>query len=131
MKLLQGKQDNAHEMAMFQLQLEALKIQGNQKMDELVTQGDIEQIKGSYAPQQLTNIRWVDALNGTVKAVITYFFFSVYAYVKIMHLHHVDWQVAVIDTPWTVWGSEDSGMLATILAHWFGGRLMKSARESV
>lgn len=129
MKLLQGRQDNSHELAMYQLQIEALKVQGNQKMEELVAQGDIESIKGSYAPQQIINIKWVDALNGTVKPVITYFFFGIYAYIKIVHLHHVDWSV-IIDTPWQVWGNEDSGMLATILGHHFGNRMMLKARAS-
>lgn len=127
MQLLKSKQDNAHEIKMYNLQLESIKIQGAQRVDEIIGQADIESIKGSYTPQQITNIKWVDALNGSVKPIITYFFFFLYAYVKIMRLVHMDF-AAVIDTPWLYWNEEDYGMLAAILSHWFGNRMMGKTR---
>lgn len=128
MGLFKGRQDNQQELAMYQLQLQAMQIQGSQKMDELVAQTDMTSIAAAHAPQQMTEIKWIDGLNGTVRPVIAYALFLLYAGIKSYQLYHMG--TAITDTPWLYWTEEDQAIWASIVCFYFGSRQMGKYRAA-
>lgn len=126
MKIVQRRMDNSHELKMYQLQIEVAKIQGDQKMGELVAEGDIQSIIGAHQPQQLVGIKWIDGLNATVRPFITYAFFLLYAAIKAVVLYHSS--STLTDTIWIYWSNEDQITFASIISFYFGRRAIDKVR---
>jgi hypothetical protein len=86
-----------------------------------------EQMKALYATYT-TSIRWVDALNGTVRPVLAYAFFLLYAVTKLMIYSHLN-----INLPWSFaefWGDEDRALLAAVIGFYFGSRGMAKLKAA-
>lgn len=125
------KTDNAHELAMLDRQAELEKTRAAARMDEIVTQGGIDQTialldaqKAALSGQmQKVGIKWVDALNFLVRPLTTYYFLGLYGLVKlsmiVVALRAVDPWVALIQC----WSADDAAILSGILAFWFVGRV--------
>lgn len=142
LKILQDKRDKAHELKILELQRE-LQAQGHsERMAEIDAKADIAEAKALYTTwntqaQTLENadgsqrlgVFWVDALNGTVRPVLAYGFFLLYATVKFLQ-----WQMMPdVLLPWhlqTLWGDEDRAIFSAIIAFYFGARAMKAARKA-
>lgn len=131
LNLWNKRTDNAHELAMLDRQVELEKTRAGARMDEITTQGDIDQTlalldaqKTALAGQmQVVGIRWVDALNFLVRPLTTYYFLGMYGLVKlamiIVALRAVDPWVAIIQC----WSENDVTIMSGILAFWFVGRV--------
>lgn len=138
-KLLRGRQDNVHELAVMQLQIEASKAAGQQRLEEINTQADAAVMQAVYRNARPTGVKWVDALAGSVRPIITYCFFFSYVAVKVSQYH----ALAVVDLPWLgdaakaqawfqivlqLWSEEDQALFAAVMAFWFGDRSLKNRR---
>lgn len=127
MKLFRDHQDRRHEMAILQLQLEQQRQGHTHRLEEINAQADISEAKALYRTWQ-SGVKWVDALNGTVRPVLAYAFFLLYGAVKIMQFSMVDltsplpWQLSVL------WGPEDQAIFAGIISFYFGQRAMHKVR---
>ena len=120
LKLWQDASDKKHELAILQLQMQA-QAQGHQeRLEEINTQADIAESDALYKTYT-TGIDWVDALNGTVRPVIAYSFFILYALVKVMQFS--------ADLPWLLWTAEDQAIFAGIISFYFGQRAMSKLRS--
>jgi hypothetical protein len=119
LKLFKEKADRKHELAILQLQLEQQKQGHSNRLEEIYVEADIAESKALYKTYN-TGIRWVDALNGTVRPVVAYCFFLLYASVKIMHFS--------ADMPWLLWTEEDQAIFAGIISFYFGQRAMGKVR---
>lgn len=125
------KTDNAHELAMLDKQAELEKTRATARMDEIVTQGDIDQTLAMLEAQktalqgqmQKVGIKWVDALNFLVRPLTTYYFLGMYGLVKlsmlVVALRAADPWAAII----LCWSADDAAILSGILAFWFVGRV--------
>lgn len=125
------KTDNAHELDMLDKQAALEQTRATARMDEITTQGNIDQTLALLDAQktalqtqmQKVGIKWVDALNFLVRPLTTYFFLGMYGLVKlsmlIVALRGAD--------PWTAiilcWSADDGAILSGILAFWFVGRV--------
>lgn len=118
MKLWRERMDKVHELAILDRQMELQKAGHDQRMEAIGAWADIAEMKEVYA-HYTTHIPWVDALNGTVRPVLAYAFFLLYAYVK--------WQQAV-HTPWQIWQEDDRAIFAGIISFYFGQRAMQKYR---
>jgi hypothetical protein len=133
-KLFTEKGDRDHEYRMTQLQLQIDQARATQQIDLTHVQGDmaaqagelqayIEAIKGQAAP---TGVAWVDALNASVRPVITYWWMSLFTVYKIATI------VAAVNA-WTnlddflgkLWTAQDAGILSLILGFWFVDRAFR------
>ena len=114
-KLWQDASDKKHELAVLQMQMQ-FQAQGHQeRIEEINTNADIAESAALYKTYN-TGIGWVDELNGTVRPVIAYALFILYASVKITHFS--------IEMPWTLWTEEDQAIFAGIISFYFGQRAM-------
>ena len=120
LKLFRDASDKKHEITLLQMQMD-FQAQGHQeRLEEINTNADIAESQALYKTYT-TGISWVDALNGTVRPVIAYSFFILYAAVKIMHYS--------ADLPWLLWTEDDQAIFAGIISFYFGQRAMSKLRS--
>ena len=84
-----------------------------------------------YFKQRQANEQ-VNGLRGSVRPVITYLFFALFAGVKVTLIYalianqNVEWTVAIQ----TAWDQDTAAIFSAIMAFWFGNRAMSKARAS-
>lgn len=120
LKLFRDAQDRKHELKILEMQMEQQRQGHSQRLEEIGIQADISESQALYKTYN-TGIRWVDALNGTVRPVIAYSFFLLYTSVKIMNFS--------ADMPWLLWSEEDQAIFAGIISFYFGQRAMAKLRN--
>lgn len=126
LKMWRDHQDRQHEVTLLTMQMQQQAAGHANRLEEIGVQADIAESNAIYRTYT-TGIHWVDALNGTVRPVIAYAFFMLYAGVKL-------WQVNLLPAdplPWqydTLWGEEDRAIFAGIIAFYFGQRAMSKVR---
>jgi hypothetical protein len=103
------------------LQLEALKI-GNSRLEEIQINANAEESKYLYYHASKTSkVKWVDALSSSVRPVITYTFFLLYATLKIIDFLNVG-------SMEPIWSDEDQGIFCAVIGFWFGQRAFSKVR---
>lgn len=121
-KYFQDKSDKAHELQMMQLQMQFASQQLNQQLQAIEMQGQIAQTEGLYKTYN-TGINWVDALNGTVRPVLSYAFFLLYAGIKYMQFDALEDSMANLAAHTDVlWTQNDSVVFSSIVSFYFGSR---------
>ena len=120
MEIYQDKQDKAHELAMFELQMKAMDKQHEYMVDNSALEADTAQQKEIYKTYSV-GIDWIDGLNGLVRPVITLAFFALYCYIKyLQYLSLAGAPVSVIAD--ILWSIEDQSIFASVIAFYFGKR---------
>jgi hypothetical protein len=104
------------------------------KIKELDAQADIVESQSIYShDSNLDSGKFVNALRGSVRPIITYAFFILFATVKGVTLYTmvsqegVDLAAGLV----AVWDSETQAIFSAIIAFWFGNRAMSKARARV
>jgi len=118
LKYFQDKQDKAHELDVMKLQMEMQAAGASQRLDEINANADIAETTALYKTYT-TGVHWVDALNGTVRPVIAYSFFILYAFVKYNQITAM---------PWQLWTEDDQIIFSGIISFYFGSRAMSKIR---
>lgn len=128
-KMFRDHQDRQHELVLLDMQMKQQQLGHGQRLEEIHAQADIAESRALYKTFY-TNIGWVDALNGTVRPVLAYAFFILYAIVKAMQFYSLPegdllpWQIEAL---WTV---EDQAIFAGIISFYYGQRAMNKMRKS-
>lgn len=138
----QDGKDKAHELASMEMQIKLMDKQTELNIKEAQVTGELNNIalelkaeiasvKAVHKPQQLTGITWVDALRGSVRPIVTYWFMCLYTFSKVaMFIGALEDGIT-----WTAAGQQmfseyDLALFATILSFWFGDRIRKYLREN-
>ncbi len=132
MSFFREKQDRKHELAILTMQMDQQKLEHNQRLDEIDIQADIAQSKAAYQFASQPTNTWVDALRASVRPVITYAFFLLFAFVKIYSLqvllnNGLPFDVAVI----RLWDAETQALFAAVISFWFGSRSLSKRRGEI
>ena len=129
-KLFRDKADKAHELALMDKQLEFSKAASSQKIQEIQVQGEQNEIVSLIENQKPVGVPWVDALSASVRPVITYCFFGVFAIVKVLALYYLmDTQGLIsVDAFKIVWDEESQALFTAIIAFWFGSRAVNKRK---
>ena len=125
-KLWKDKSDKAHELKLLDLQAKNAELYHEQRILELNTQADISESAGLYRTYT-TGITWVDALNGTVRPVLTYSFFMLYAVVKYYQFTAIGPGSPTFMYTSVLWTEEDQAIFAGVIGYYFGQRSMAKA----
>ena len=133
-KFFDAKNERRHELDMQDKQLEFVKLQGNQKMDELHVQQemiDVQTLKDVLVAQaQPTGNSFVDFLNTSVRPVVTYILVCLYTYVKYATLVTLLKESAGSMTIATaLYTPDDQALLWGILNFWFLDRVIKAQKK--
>lgn len=127
LKLWRDRADRQHELTILRMQMEQAAQGHQQKLEEINTQADIAESRALYKTYY-SGIKWVDALNGTVRPVLAYAFFILYFVIKCMQFTMVD---LTSPLPWhmdMLWSVEDQAIFAGIISFYFGQRAMSKVR---
>lgn len=129
LKLFRDRADRAHELAILDRQMELQKLGLSQRLEEIGIQADAAEAQALYATFR-SGVEWVDALGGTVRPVLAYAFFLLYAAAKFLTFAHLP---APESTPVfllyeTLWSGEDQAIFAGIISFYFGQRAMSKLR---
>jgi len=121
--------DKEHELAVMDKQIEIQKAGFNQRLHEIQAAADIAESKEIYKTYS-TGINWVDALNGSVRPVLAYAFFLLYAGVKFMQLYVIasEQGLEAATVVAYIWNVEDQAIFAGIISFYFGQRAMSKVR---
>ena len=83
MKYFIDKNDKKHEIQILEYQMQIQKINAGKHLEEIISANNISDTQAIYKTYK-TGISWVDAFNGTVRPVLAYAFFSIYAFIKFL-----------------------------------------------
>ena len=126
-------QNRKHELAMMDRQIEAAKLAHTQKIEALNIEADISESKSLYKhDQSMKSTGFMGGLRASVRPVLTYLFFTLFALIKgtalygLIYTNGVDWELAVM----TLWDEETQGIFAAIISFWFGSRALQRSRSS-
>jgi hypothetical protein len=130
--LFRNTQDNRQELAILELQLTRDTKQAGFKLEEIAAEANIREIEALHTEfsRRKETYRWIEALISSVRPVITYAFFALYASVKA-----AQFELALRATGETVialpaiWHEPDQIIFATVIAFWFGSRTMRHFRK--
>ena len=131
--LFKQKSDNAHELAMIDKQIALEQSRSAMKQQEIAAQGEAdlnlanmnalaEALKGQM---QLTNVRWIDAMNFAVRPVTSYYLLCLYGLAKL-----AIYQLAVAhgSSGWEailkLYDEEDRAILSGVISFWFVSRVV-------
>ena len=142
LEFFQDGKDKKHELDSMTVQLKMmekraeLNIQEQHASSELANfalelKGEIASIKAASQPMQLTGIHWVDALRGSVRPIITYWFMSLYTFSKAtVFVGAMKEGIAWYQAGQAMFTEYDLALFATILSFWFGDRVRKYLRSN-
>ena len=131
MGFFEKKQANKQELLMLEAKAKYASELSKLKLQEMDAQADIEEVKGLYkhaeALAQANKSPFVSALQASVRPVITYAFFSVFAFVKITYVTlAVQGVEDLLPSILAAWDTESQTVFAAIISFLFGNRLFKS-----
>lgn len=126
LKIFRDKADKEHELKILMLQMDQQKQGYAQRLEEIRTNADITESVALYKTYH-SGIRWVDALNGSVRPVLAYAFFLLYASAKYMQFTFIP--SGSVQLLWGLWQAEDQAIFAGIISFYFGQRAMSKLRS--
>ncbi len=132
LKLWQDKQDRKHELQILDRQMEQMRLGHSQRLDEIAINADVSQSLALYKhDSQPSGVTWVDGLRASVRPIITYGFFSLFAWVKLSAVVLLMNQggLSINEALIQIWDGETQALFAGILSFWFGSRSLAKRRS--
>lgn len=154
LKLINRRQDNAHELRMFELQMKSAEQAHLQAMSQIEAQADAAEAIYIHKPATSFGVQILDAakdsglkgwaivptfwafafldfFSGMVRPVLTYAAFGFYAFYKIARFQMMQSASAADFTVYegvvNLWGDQDWAIVTLVLSYWFGHRAAKAA----
>jgi hypothetical protein len=122
LKLIKDKNDKAHELNILDRQVEFSKQNNTRYIEEVQASRDFAETISLYSTYK-TGINWIDALNGTVRPVLAYSFFALYALIKYSQYKAItSAQGSIIEFLHIIWSIDDQAIFAGIISFYFGQR---------
>ena len=110
-----------------------MRLGHTQRLEEIEVQADIAESKALYKHDAALggSSRWVDGLRASVRPLITYAFFILFASVKGSGLYlliAVEGLLIAEALP-RIWDPETQALFAAVMSFWFGNRTLSKLRE--
>jgi len=129
-KIFDAKDSRKHELAMMSAEMEFAKIKGEMQLKETeatLTIAELDAMKEAFKEQASTagkSYKWVAAVSGLVRPLVTYWFVGVYSATKVAAYTIATsqggiWNKVLI----SMWGKEDMAILNLLLTFYFVGRV--------
>jgi hypothetical protein len=128
-KIFRDKNDKKHELAIFDRQIELQKAGFTQRIEEIRTANETTEAQVLYSTYKV-GVSWVDALNGTVRPILAYSFFLLYASVKLLQYCMIGEHAPLIVYVETLWTENDQAIFAGIISFYYGHRAIYKLRKS-
>ena len=128
-------QKNRHQLKLLEAQAKHSEVLSQLKLEELDAAADVEESRSIYehAAQLARSNKssFISALQASVRPVVTYFFFILFATIKGLAVYVAvqegdDVSQAILAS----WDEETKILFSTVISFWFGQRGMKSIRKA-
>ena len=128
-------QKNRHQLKFLEAQAKHAEVLSQLKLEELDAAADVEESRSIYehAAQLARSNKssFISALQASVRPVVTYFFFILFATIKGLAVYVAvqegdDVSQAILAS----WDEETKILFSTVISFWFGQRGMKSIRKA-
>jgi hypothetical protein len=126
LKLFRDHRDQKHELQILQMQLQQQAQGHSERLEAINAEADIAESTALYRTWK-SEIAWVDALNGTMRPVLAYAFFLLYAIAKLLQFSLID--ATIPASIYILWQEEDRAIFAGIISFYFGQRAMGKLRK--
>lgn len=134
MKFFDRKNEREHELRMFDKQLDADRLRGEQAIREGELAQDTARISGGLnalmegikGQSQLTGVKWIDGVTQSVRPFVTYWLLFLYIGAKtstMYTLYHGG--MALPEILKNAYGEADMAMLSGVLNFWFLSRIFE------
>lgn len=133
MQFLSLKANNAQQLAMAQLQLEATKAGKALEIDLANSQADIRQAEHIYGfASGASGYKFVDALAVFVRPYVTIVFFHLWIFLEVcLVIYGINSGYDLGQLVKLVWSDETAGIFGAIMGFWFGDRMMMRGQQRV
>lgn len=123
------------ELLMFEARAKYAEVLTDLRLQEMDAEADIAEAKAIYAHAEslakANPSKFIGALQASVRPVITYAFFAIFAFVKIAYVTvAVQAGDEVLPAILQAWDSESKTIFAAVISFWFGHRAMSKWRSS-
>jgi hypothetical protein len=124
--MFRDRKDKEHELAILDRQMAFMEKGHHNRIAEINARADANESQYIYQFAAKSGNSAIDALATSVRPVLSYAFFSLYAWIKIsafllLFQHHHDFAISAIQ----VWSDEDMTIFTAIISFWFGHRALK------
>lgn len=121
LKLLKDRSDKQHELNMFDRHIASSKNNSFAaiQQDEL-NKNFMEQL-ALYSTYH-SGINWVDALNASVRPILAYCFFTMYALLKFFQYKNLEASATIAEHIEVIWSVDDQAIFAGIISFYYGQR---------
>lgn len=127
-RFFKDRLDKTHELQVMDKQIRFSKLYNGREPEEVqMTRDMVEQI--SLYSTYKTGISWVDALNGTVRPMLAYSFFLMYAAIKVVQYRYITKTALLVEYIDIIWSIEDQAIFASIVSFYFGQRAFMKIRK--
>ena len=120
LKFLKDNSDKRHELELLEKQVQYSQLANQQRLEEIYISRDIVHSNALSATYN-TGIGWVDAFNGTVRPLLAYSFFLLYALLKYTQYYAISDEINFSNVH-LIWTEDDQTIFATIISFYFGQR---------
>lgn len=155
MGMWRENKDRQHELEIMDRQIDQMKLGHEQRLEEIETEADIAESKAIYSHDKALQAQggWVTKLSASVRPVITYWFFAIFASAKTVAIVIAAVEAFVVYQAMrsvgadvvtslaqvsegfyaaqkAIWDQETMALFAAVMSFWFGQRTMKHFREN-
>ncbi|UQD69199.1 hypothetical protein JEY40_24600 [Bradyrhizobium japonicum] len=127
------KAQNAQQLAMAQLQLQAQKEGVALQVDLANAQADVRQADAIYSfGAGSSGIKWVDALAVFIRPFLTLAFFAIWSVMEVfLFIYAVNTGYDLGQLVKLMWPAETQAMFGAIIGFWFGDRMMLRGKQQM
>lgn len=127
------KAQNAQQLAMAQLQLQAQKEGVALQVDLANAQADVRQADAIYSfGSGASGIKWVDALAVFIRPFLTLAFFFIWSVMEVfLFIYAVNTGYDLGQLVKLMWPAETQAMFGAIIGFWFGDRMMLRGKQQM
>lgn len=131
MKMWKEKQDKKHDIKILEMKMELMKLGHTFNMEDTKSKHDSAEKIALYDHAGIpSGVTWVEGLRASVRPVLTYAFFFLFAFIKVSILVVlVKEGASVFQGASYIWDDETAALFAAVMAFWFGHRALQRHKE--
>lgn len=131
LKLIKDKNERQHTMDMLDKKAYLACCLQEHSLKKMEFAKDLAEHTAIIYTTYKTGIAWIDAINGTVRPILAYSFFFMYAIIKIIQYKSLTIQSTIYITEFIniLWTSDDQAIFAGIISFYFGQRTFSKLRH--
>lgn len=126
-RIFERKQEMAHEIELTRIKLDAAKENAKLELDAANVKADVDEGKSVRDhDSSLDGGKFINTLRASIRPVITYVFFLLFVAVKVAAAYvMLKNGQSVPEMLKAVWDQETMSLFSTIIAFWFGARVLE------